>query len=84
MPASFLVESEVVLEGDRGDGLILLAHAHAFFGLDRLMQAIRPAPTRHGAPGELIDDDDLAASDDVLDVALVERIARAGPRSGDA
>ena len=69
-----LVEAEVVLERDRGDRLVLLAHAHAFLGLDRLVQAVGPAPARHGAAGELVDDDDLAAAHDVLDVALVERV----------
>ena len=69
-----LVEAEVVLERDRGDRLVLLAHPHAFLGLDRLVQAVRPAPARHRAAGEFIDDDDLAAAHDVFDVALVERV----------
>ena len=68
------VQPEVVLEGDRGDRLVLLAHAHVFLGLDRLVQAVGPAPADHGAPGELVDDDDLAAAHDVLDVAPVERV----------
>ena len=69
-----LVEAEIVLEGDRGDRLVLLAHAHALLGLDRLVQAVGPAPAGHGAAGELIDDDDLTAAHDVLDVPLVERM----------
>ena len=69
-----LVQAEVVLEGDRGDRLVLLAHAHAFLGLDRLVQAIGPAPARHRAAGELVDDDHLAVAHDVFDVALVERV----------
>ena len=68
------VQAEVVLEGDRGDRLVLLADPHAFLRLDRLVQAVGPAPARHGAAGELIDDDHLAAAHDVLDVALVERV----------
>ncbi|MBV6418132.1 MAG: hypothetical protein CMLOHMNK_02925 [Steroidobacteraceae bacterium] len=68
------VDAEVVLERDRGDRLVLLAHAHAFLRLDRLVQAVRPAPARHGAAGELIDDDHLAAAHDVLDVAPVDRV----------
>ena len=31
----------------------------AFLGLDRLVQAVGPAPARHHAAGELVDDDDL-------------------------
>ncbi len=47
---------------------------HAFLRLDRLVQAVGPAPSRHRAAGELIDDDDLALAHDVLDVALVQRM----------
>jgi hypothetical protein len=74
IPGELAVEAEVVLEGDRGDGLVFLADAHAFLGLDRLVQALGPAPSRHGAAGEFIDDDDLAVPDDVLDVLLVEHV----------
>ena len=42
---------------------------HAFLRLDRLVQAVRPAPARHRAAGELVDDDDVVAAHDVLDVA---------------
>jgi hypothetical protein len=47
---------------------------HAFLGLDRLVQAVRPAPARHGAAGELVDDHHLAVLDDVLDVAPEQRV----------
>ena len=69
-----LVEAEVVLEGDRRDGLVLRAHLHVFLRLDRLVQAVGPAPARHGAAGELVDDDHLAVAHDVFDVALVDRV----------
>ena len=72
MPLSFLYMPEVVLEGNGGEGLVFLADRHAFFGFDRLVQAIRPAAAGHEAAGELVDDDDLAVLDDVLHVALVE------------
>ncbi len=66
------VHAEVVLEGDRGDRLVLLFHLHAFLRLDGLMQAVRPAPADHRAARELVDDDHLAVLDDVVDVALEE------------
>ena len=69
-----LVQAEVVLEGDRRDGLVLRAHLHAFLRFDRLVQAVGPAPARHGAAGEFVDDDDFAAAHDVFDVALVDRM----------
>ncbi len=70
----FFVEAEIVLERDRRDRLVFVLDAHALLGLDRLVQAVRPAPARHHAAGELVDDDDVAVLDEVLDVAVVERV----------
>ncbi len=69
-----LVHAEVVLEGDRGEGLVLALDLDALLGLDGLVQAVRPAPAGHHAAGELVDDDDLAVLDQVVDVALVEGV----------
>ena len=69
-----VVHPEVVLERDRGEGLVLLLDAHALLGLDRLVQALRPAPALEDAAGELVDDPHLAVDDGVVDVALVERL----------
>src|SRR5581483_4771443 len=67
-----LVETEVVLEGHRGPGVVLLLDLHPLLGLDRLVQAVGPAATFEGAPGELVDDLHLAGLDDVVLVALVQ------------
>ena len=72
------VEAEVVLEGDGGEGLILFADLDAFLGFDGLMQAVGPAAAGHEAARELVDDDDFAVLDDVLDVALVEGVGLDG------
>ena len=69
-----VVEPEVVLEGDRGQGHALALDPEPLLRLDRLVKALAPAPARHLAPGELVDDDDLAVLDDVVPVALVERM----------
>jgi hypothetical protein len=69
-----LVHAEVVLEGDRGERLVLLADLDALLGLDGLVQAVGPAPSRHGAAGELVDDHHLAVLDDVLHVAAVDEV----------
>ena len=69
-----VVEPEVVLEGDRGQRHRLALDAQALLGLDRLVQTVRPAPAGHLAAGELVDDDDLAVLDDVVAVALVQRV----------
>ena len=74
MPASLLVHAEVVLQRDRGERLVLLLDAHALLGLDRLVQALRPAPALEDAAGELVDDLHLAVDDRVVDVALVQRL----------
>ena len=74
-----VVHAEVVLEGDRGQRLVLALDRHAFLGLDRLVQAVGPATARQGAAGEFVDDDHLAVAHDVFDVALVQRVrAQAG------
>ena len=69
-----LVEAEVVLERDRRQRLVLFLDLDVLLGLDRLVQAVRPAAARHHAAGELVDDEDLAVLDQVVDVALVERV----------
>ena len=73
-PRQLVVEAEVVLEGDRGEGHALALDAQALLGLDRLVEALAPATAGHLATGELVDDDDLAVLDDVVAVALVERV----------
>ena len=42
----------------------------AFLGLDRLVKPVGPAPPVHHPAGELVDDDDLAVLDDIVDVLL--------------
>ena len=69
-----LVEAEVVLERDRRERDVLLLDPDALLRLDRLVQALRPAAALHDPAGELVDDLHLAVLDDVVDVALVERL----------
>ena len=70
----FLVEAEVVLDRDGGEGLSLLLDGHAFLGFHGLVEAIGPAAAGHFAAGVVIDDDDLAVLDHVLDVFLVDAV----------
>ncbi len=65
-----VVHEEVVLERDRGEGLVLLADDDAFLGLDGLVQALGVAPALHDAARELVDDLHLAVHDHVLLVAV--------------
>ncbi len=73
-----VVEAEVVLEGDRGEGHALALDAQPFLGLDGLVEALAPAAPGHLATGELVHDDDLAVLDDVVAVALVQRVRPEG------
>ena len=65
-----VVQPEVVLQGDRGEGLVLLLDLHALLGLDRLVHALVAAAAGEDAAGELVDDHHLAVHDDVVLVAL--------------
>ena len=65
-----LVHAEIVLEGDRGQRLVLRLDRHVLLGFQRLVQAFREAAARHHAAGEFVDDDDLVVADDVVLVAL--------------
>ena len=64
-----LVHAEVVLEGDRREGLVLLLDLHPLLRFDGLVQALAPAAAFEDAAGELVDDLHLAVGDDVVDVA---------------
>ena len=68
------VEAEVVLEGDRGERLVLGLDLDVLLGLERLVQAFRIAPALHHAAGELVDDHHLAVADDVVLVALEQGV----------
>ena len=73
------VHAEIILEGDRGEGLIFALDLDAFFGFDGLVQAIRPAAARHLAPGEFVNDDDFAVFHHVFDVVFIQARARGAP-----
>ncbi len=73
-----LVEPEVVLERDRGPGVVLLFDPHPLLGLDRLVEAVGPPPPFEGAAGELVDDLHLAPRDEVVLVPVVELLGPQG------
>ena len=69
-----LIHAEIILEGDRGKRLILALDLDVLFRFNRLVQTVGPAPTRHQASGELVDDQHFAIFHHVLDVFLVKRM----------
>ena len=73
-----LVHAEVVLEGDGGQGLVFVFDLDRFLGLQGLVQAVGVAPAGHEAPGEFVDDDDLAFLDDVVHVPFEEGMGLQG------
>src|SRR5947209_2439293 len=60
-----LVQAEVVLERDRRERDVLLLDLHPLLRLDRLVEALGPAPAFHDPAGELVDDLHLAVLDHV-------------------
>ena len=63
-----VVQAEVVLEGDGGQGLGLPGHGDVLLGLNGLMQALVVPPAVHQPAGELVHDDDLAVLHHVVNV----------------
>ncbi len=68
------IQAEIVLEGDRGQRLVLPLDRDVLLGLERLVQAFGVAAAFHHAAGELVDDDDLVLAHDVIDVAGEQRM----------
>ena len=64
------IHTEIILEGDRGQSLVLRLDVDAFLGLDRLVKAVGPAAAVHHPPGEGVDDHHLPFLDDIIDVPL--------------
>ena len=50
------IEAEIVLEGNRCQGLVFCLDGHIFLGFNGLVQAFAPAPASHQSACEFIDD----------------------------
>ena len=72
------IESKIVLEGDRGQGLVFRLDGNVFLRFQRLVQAFRVAAALHHAAGELVDDDHLILADYVIDIAGEQRMGTHG------
>ena len=73
-----LVQTEVVLEGDGGKGLALALDVDVFLRLDGLVETFVVATAVHDTTGELIDDEDFAVTDDVVDVLVHDAVGTDG------
>ena len=68
-----LVQLEEVLQGDRGQRLVLFLDLDPLLGLDGLVQPVGPLAADHQPAGELVDDHHLAVGlNHVIAVAAVE------------
>ncbi len=86
-PGKLLVHPEEVLQGDRGEGLVLVADLHPLLGLDRLVQALVVAAADQSPAGVLVDDQDLAVDHHVVAVELeqllgLDRVIQIGDQRG--
>ncbi len=70
-----LIHTEVILQRDGGVGYVLRLDLRAFLGFHSLVQAIAPAPTRHQASRELIDDHNLPALNKVILIAVKDELS---------
>ena len=73
-----VVEAEVVLQRDRGDGLVLGLDLDVLFGLDGLVQTLVVAAAHQHAAGEVVDDQHVTVADDVVLVALEQLLGLDG------
>ena len=76
--AELFIHPEVVLEGDRGQGLILPLHLDPLLGLQGLMQPIAETAALHGPAGELVHDHHLIVAHQIVHVPLEEHIGLQG------
>ena len=67
-PGKFTVEPEVVLEGDRCQGLVFPFDGYIFFSFQSLVQTVAEAPSRHQPSGEFVDDHHLVVLDHIIHV----------------
>ena len=65
----FVVQTEVVLQGDGGQGLVFVFDLHALFGLNGLVHAFVVAATSEDTTREFIHDEDFPTTNDVVLVA---------------
>ena len=66
----FVIQTEIVLEGNGRQCAAFMADIHIFFRFDRLMQAVGIASAQHDASGELINDQNFAVLHHIINIAL--------------
>ena len=70
--ADLVVELKEVLERNGRERLVLFFDLDVLFRFDRLMQTVAPSTPFHKTPGKVVDDNDFAVFNNVVDVFLIE------------
>ena len=65
-----VVHAEVVLQGDRGESLILVLDLDVFLGLKGLVEAFVVTTASKSTTGVLVNDEDFTTDDDVVLIAV--------------
>ena len=78
MPQTVRVQRDVRLHGDRVQHLALGGGVEALLGLDGRLQTVRPAAALGHPAAHLVDQLDAAVADDVVDVAVQQRVGVQG------
>ena len=74
----FLIQAEVVLEGDGGQGLVFALDFHAFFGFYCLVQAFGPAAAGHQTAGEFVYNHDFAFLNHIVLIQMEQAVRAQG------
>ena len=67
-----VVKTEIVLERNRGQRLVLWLNVDVLFRLNRLVKAFRQTPPFHHTTGKFVNQHDLIIFDDIVFVAMEE------------
>ena len=65
-----IVQAEEILEGNGSQGLAFTCHLHPLLGLDGLVEALVIAAAVHQSAGKLVNNDDLAVLNHIVDILL--------------
>ena len=65
-----IIQTEIILEGDGGQGLALPLDGHMLLGLDGLVQALGVAAAEHQTAREFVHDDDFPVLDHIVHIPL--------------
>ena len=66
----FVVHSKIILECHRRQCLVFIFNPYSLFGFQGLVQPLAIPTPRHQPAGELVDDNNFAIFDDIIDIPL--------------